>query len=159
VPLLRQVYQSNKGSNGWQFQLSACFHICGVFLGSVSSFRRNATQGAAALSLKDRVCFSSTPHLPPVNGDIVNPVGGFISGIEFLAVTFIVGMLLFALLPYLLEVIETRMTEPNRVVNLGVLSGDGAQRLIRKAVHHGGKLWVIAIACTAGGRVFGDVHW
>jgi len=75
------------------------------------------------------------------------------------AVTFIVGMLLFAMLPYLLEVVETRMREPNRVLKLGVLSGEGPQRLMRSVVRNGGKLWAFSIACTAGGRVLGDVHW
>ena len=73
--------------------------------------------------------------------------------------TYIVGILLFALLPYLLELLETRRREPNKVAKLGVLSSEGIQRLIRTVTQNGGKLWGFAIASTAGGRILGDVHW
>lgn len=75
------------------------------------------------------------------------------------AVTYIVGILLFALLPYLLELLETRKREPNKVVKLGVLNKEGIQKLIKRIVENGPQLWIFAIVSTAGGRILGDVHW
>ena len=73
--------------------------------------------------------------------------------------TYIVGILLFALLPYLLELLETRQKEPHKVLKLGVLNNEAVQAVIRKVTQNGSKLWGVAIASTAGGRILGDVHW
>lgn len=75
------------------------------------------------------------------------------------AVTYIVGILLFAMLPYVLELLETRRREPNKAAKLGVLNNEGVQKVVRTVTDNSGKLWGFAVASTAGGRILGDVHW
>ena len=68
-------------------------------------------------------------------------------------------MLLFAMLPWLLELVEARSKSVDKVSKLGVLKVQAVQKLVSRMVANGGKLWSGAVASTAVGRVLGDVHW
>ena len=75
------------------------------------------------------------------------------------AVTFIIGMVLFAFLPWILEIVDRRLKEKDTEAKLGVMKSPALQKLARSALKNATFLWPFSVITTASGRVLGDVHW
>lgn len=74
------------------------------------------------------------------------------------AVAFIVGMVLFAFLPWILEIVNRRLKEKNEA-KLGILKSPVIQGIAKSALKNASYLWPFSIVATVSGRVCGDVHW